>query len=58
MNFSRAEEIMQSLGVINVTYKDNAIWIEDVQKASNTAHVKDLKTYEIKEVSLNELKEQ
>lgn len=58
MNFKRAEEIVQSLGVINVTYRDKAIWIEDVQKASNTAHIKDLKTSEIKEVSLTELKEQ
>lgn len=58
MNFTRAEEIVQSLGVINVTYKDKVIWIEDVQRSSNTAHIKDLKTSEIKEVPLTELNEQ
>ncbi|MDF2882230.1 MAG: Small acid-soluble spore protein family [Clostridiaceae bacterium] len=58
MDFNRAEEIIQSLGVINVTYKNNAIWIEDIQRPTNTAHIKDLKTSEIKEVPINQLKEE
>lgn len=58
MELKRAEDIYNSLGVINVTYKNRNIWIEDIQKESNTAHIKDLKTGELGEVSVSELKEE
>lgn len=57
MELKRAEDIYNSLGVTNVTYKSRNIWIEDIQKESNTAHIKDLKTGELEEVSVSELKE-
>lgn len=57
MRLEEAEEIYNSRGVINVTYKNNPVWIEDIQRESQTAHVKDLQTDELKEVPILELKE-
>ena len=57
MDLKRAEDIYNSLGVINVSYKNRNIWIEDIQKESSTAHIKDLKTGELGEVPIAELKE-
>jgi small acid-soluble spore protein H (minor) len=40
MDIKRAEEIINSKGIIEVTYKDSPIWIESVIKDNATAHVK------------------
>lgn len=57
MNLKRAEEIFNSFGVINVIYNNDSVWIEDIQESSETAHVKNLNTGELKEVPIGCLKE-
>jgi H-type small acid-soluble spore protein len=54
MDLKKAEDIYKSLGVINVSYKNRNIWIEDIQKETSTAHIKDLKTDELEEVPIAE----
>ncbi|MCY6372563.1 H-type small acid-soluble spore protein [Clostridium ganghwense] len=53
----RAEEIIDSLGVINVTYKNNPIWIKYIERENETAHIKNLKTNESMEVAISDLNE-
>lgn len=55
MTLERIVEIFDSYGVINVKYKNNPVWIEDINKDTLTAHVKRLETNETKEVPINEL---
>jgi len=57
MKVERALDIVNSLGVIDVTYENNSIWIENVNETDNTANIKDLKTEEVKRVSVFDLKE-
>lgn len=57
MNTERAAEILQSAKIIDVTYQNNAVWIEDVNKDRNTAMVKNLNTDDIHEVPVTELHE-
>lgn len=40
MNINRAEEIINSKGVIKVTYNNSPIWIENVRRDDSTAQVK------------------
>lgn len=35
----RAEQILKSPDTIGVKYRNNYVWIEDVDKGRNTAHV-------------------
>lgn len=51
----RAVEIINSLGVINVTYNNKPVWIEDIQRENNKVQVKDLKTNEVIEVEISDL---
>lgn len=51
----RAVEIINSLGVINVTYNNKSVWIEDIQRENNKVQVKDLKTNEVIEVEISDL---
>lgn len=44
MNIEKAIEIVESLGVIEVKYKGNPVWIENINERSNTAKVKDINT--------------
>ena len=53
----RAVEIINSLGVINVTYNNNPVWIEDVKRENNKVQVKNLKTNEVIEVEVSDLTE-
>ncbi len=53
----RAIEIINSVGVINVTYKNNPVWIQDIESENNKVHVKDLKTNEVIEVEVSDLVE-
>jgi len=39
MNANRAEEIIKSPDIIGVQYRGNSVWIEDIDKGRNTAHV-------------------
>lgn len=54
----RAMEILRSQAVIDVTYKNNAIWIESIDQQENTAQVKNLKTNKINKVLIDDLQEQ
>lgn len=51
----RAVEIINSIGVINVIYNNNPVWIEAVERENNKVRVKDLKTNEVIEVEVSEL---
>jgi H-type small acid-soluble spore protein len=52
----RAVEIFHSPTVTEVTYKNNAIWIENIDEYG-TAQIKDLKTNKIDKVFVAELEE-
>lgn len=55
MNTSRAKEIVNSLGVIEVLYNGSSVWIESVNEDS--VQVKDLKTEQRFEVPADDLVE-
>ena len=57
MNVKRVEEIINSKGIIAVTYKDSPVWIENVVSGSETAHVKLLSTNETMNIPVEELTE-
>lgn len=57
MKLKRAVEIFDSLGVIDVEYKNRSIWIEAINKETTTANVRDLETNNLSEVPINELNE-
>ena len=44
MNVRRATEIIDSLGVIGVSYKGEPVWLEKINGESNTVIVKYMKT--------------
>lgn len=54
---NRAMEILNSADVIDVTYKNNEIWIESINQQENMAQIKDLKTSRTTEVPIAELQE-
>lgn len=53
MNTRRAEEILDSLGVIEVFYQGSPVWLEQISGAS--VQIKDLNTQQRLEVSVNDL---
>lgn len=55
MFMKKAEEIYNSLGVINVTYNDEPIWIEDLNKERKTALIRQINDQELMEVSVYSL---
>lgn len=57
MEIKRANEIVNSLGVINVNYNGNPVWIENIHSENNQATVKDLNTEKELLVDISELKE-
>ncbi|GIM29600.1 hypothetical protein CPJCM30710_22660 [Clostridium polyendosporum] len=57
MDVKRANEIVESLGVINVTYKGNSVWIENINEVNNEAKVKDINTEKVFTVEVSDLKE-
>ena len=58
MNKDRIMEILESHGVINVTYKDNPVWLEPISTDKDGyIQVKDLKTNEHFVVDIRDLKE-
>lgn len=57
MNIKRAEEIINSKGIIEVTYKNSPVWIESVAKDDETAHVKLLASDEAMNIPVKELTE-
>lgn len=57
MDIEKIVEIVESRGVINVTYNGNPVWIESISKESNEVRVKNIKTNEEFMVSVYKLKE-
>ena len=57
MDIKRVEEIINSKGIIEVTYKNSPVWIESVIKDNATAHVKLLSSNEAMNVPVLELAE-
>lgn len=54
----RLGEILKSHGVINVTYKNNPVWLENIgNHEDGVIQVKDLKTDKIMSVEIKDLKE-
>lgn len=52
----RVEEILESNGVINVTYKNNSVWLESIgTDKDGFIQVRDLKTDKIMTVNINDL---
>ncbi|MFD3157143.1 H-type small acid-soluble spore protein [Haloimpatiens sp. FM7330] len=57
MNLKRGEEIINSLGVINVTYKDKPVWIENINEERKIAKVKYINSTESISVPISQLNE-
>lgn len=57
MDIKRASEIIESLGVIEVSYKGDPVWLENINKQSNTIRVKNMKTEEELNVGIRDLEE-
>lgn len=58
MNKVRVKEILESNGVINVTYENNPVWLESISTDKDgTIQVRDLKTDKLMIVDINNLKE-
>jgi len=57
MDIKRATEIIESLGVIGVSYKGDPVWLENINKQSNTVRVKNMKTDKELNVGIKDLEE-
>lgn len=57
MDMKRAEEIINSKGIIEVNYKNSPVWIESLIEDGSTAHVKVLSTNETMNIPVSDLKE-
>ncbi|MCY6960006.1 H-type small acid-soluble spore protein [Clostridium brassicae] len=57
MDIKRATEIIESLGVIGVSYKGDPVWLENINKENNTAKVKNINTDKELNVDVSYLKE-
>ena len=54
----RVEEILESRGVINVTYKNNPVWLEGISTDKDEViQVRDLSTDRLIPVDIKDLKE-
>ena len=54
----RLGEILESNGVINVTYKDNPVWLASIgTDKDGVIQVRDLKTEKLMSVDIKDLKE-
>ena len=58
MDKERVEEILESRGVINVTYKNNPVWLEGISTDKDEViQVRDLSTDRLIPVDIKDLKE-
>ena len=55
MDLKRAEEIINSKGIIEVTYKNSPVWIESIAGNDGTVHVKLLSSNEAMNIPADEL---
>ncbi|WP_010234464.1 H-type small acid-soluble spore protein [Clostridium arbusti] len=57
MDIKKANEIVESLGVVDVNYRGYSVWIEGINEETNEVSVKDLKTNREFTVDVTELNE-
>jgi small acid-soluble spore protein H (minor) len=57
MDIKRAEEIINSKGIIEVTYKNSPVWIESITQDNATAHVKLLSDNQSMSIPVEDLSE-
>lgn len=57
MVLDRAVEIFNSYGVINVTYKNQEIWIENLNEKRGTVLAKYISNGNVEEIPISELHE-
>ncbi len=57
MDIKRVDEIINSKGIIDVTYNNESVWIESVIGENETAHVKFLSSDKTMNVPVEDLKE-
>jgi len=57
MQAKRASEILNSQNKIEVLYRNDSVWIENVDTMSSTANVKILDTNEVLKVPVDDLSE-
>ena len=57
MDIKKAQQIINSKGVIRVEYNNEPIWIENLDEKENAAYIKKIYTDEECMVPLNDLKE-
>jgi small acid-soluble spore protein H (minor) len=57
MDINRAEEIINSKGIIEVTYKNSPVWIESIIKETATVHVKNMSDNQSMNIPVEDLTE-
>lgn len=57
MDIKRAAEIIESLGVVGVSYMGNPVWLENINEQNDTVRVKDIRTDKELNVDIKDLKE-
>lgn len=57
MDIKRAGEIIESLGVIEVTYKGEPVWLENINQQNSTVKVKNINTDKELNVDIKDLEE-
>lgn len=57
MDIKKAQQIINSKGIIRVEYNNEPIWIENLDEKENAAYIKKIYTDEECMVPLNDLKE-
>lgn len=55
MDTKKAQEIVESKGVIDVSYKGSSVWIENINKETHEARIRDLNTNRNFVVDISEL---
>lgn len=57
MDIKRATEIIESLGVIGVSYRGESVWLENINQQNNTVKVKNMNTDKELNVDIKDLEE-
>jgi len=57
MDIKRAAEIIESLGVIEVSYKGEPVWLENINQQNSTVKVKNMNTDKELNVDIKDLEE-
>lgn len=57
MDIKRAAEIIESLGVIEVSYKGEPVWLENINQQNSKVKVKNMNTDKELNVDIKDLEE-